>query len=113
MLNQLPLLCLLALTLPAGCAAESRRESDPPLRANVLLDGGQVVLPNGWKVSPAGHATKLPGDMPMRMLLANNGRELLVSIGGYNEHGISFLNAASGELLGHVKVPRTFAGMAL
>src|SRR5947207_1343703 len=86
-------------------------EEKTPLRANLLLDGGQVLLPNGWKISPAGHATKLPGDMPMRIVLAPDGKRVLVNTGGYNEHGISVLDATTGELLQHVKVPRTFVGM--
>src|SRR5436190_24063607 len=88
-----------------------RAEEKTPLRANMLLDGGQMLLPNGWKISPAGHATKLPGDMPMRLVLAPGAKRLLVNTGGYNEHGISVLDATTGELLQRVKVPRTFVGM--
>src|SRR2546421_3513654 len=86
-------------------------QSTQPLRPNVLLDGGQMLLPNGWKISPAGHATKLPGDMPMRIVLAPGAKRLLINTGGYNEHGISVLDATTGELLQQVKVPRTFVGM--
>src|SRR5437879_10571799 len=68
--------------------------ADEPLRANMLLDGGQVVLPNAWKISPAGHATKLPGDMPMRMIFTRDGKHLLVNTGGYNEHGMSVIDSA-------------------
>ena len=96
--------------------AETTQPSAPPvqqqqLQANVLLDGGQVVLPNAWKISPAGKATKLPGDMPERMIFVGGGKYLLVNTGGYNEHGIAVLDAATGQLLHHVKVPRTFVGM--
>src|SRR5439155_17423298 len=110
-----------AILMTCGCAQSERPQappssspsstSDKPLQANMLLDGGQVVLPSGWKISPAGHATKLPGDMPERILFAPDGRQLLVNTGGFNEHGISVLDAQSGKLLQHVKVPRTFVGM--
>ena len=100
----------------AACATAQQQppvRGAAPLRANVLLDGGQVVLPNGWKLSPAGRHTKLPGDMPMRMLFAPGSKELLVSTGGFNEHGISILDAATGHLRHNVQVPRTFVGMCL
>src|SRR5436190_20375633 len=104
----------LAAILICLCATAAHAQTaEQPLRASVLLDGGQVVLPNGWKVSPAGHATKLPGDMPMRILFAPGTRELLVSTGGYNEHGISVLDPTSGELLQQSAVPRTFVGMCI
>src|SRR3954469_25847043 len=93
------------------CTVAASFAADPPLRANLLLDGGQVVLPNAWKISPAGHATQLPGDMPERILVTSTG-QILVNTGGYNEHGVSLLSPA-GELLSHVKVPRTFVGMCI
>ena len=43
------------------CSASLLADSQP-LRPNMLLDGGQVLLPNGWKITPAGKATKLPGE---------------------------------------------------
>src|SRR5436190_14993026 len=95
-----------------ACVAPARAEdTTTSLCPNVLLDGGQMLLPNGWKISPAGHATKLPGDMPMRLVLAPGAKRLLINTGGYNEHGISVLDATTGELLQRVKVPRTFVGM--
>jgi YVTN family beta-propeller protein len=101
-----------ALSALTGCA-EPAAAPAKPLQANMLLDGGRVVLPNGWKISPAGRATKLPGDMPMRMIFAPGGQKLLVNTGGYNQHGISVLDAHSGELVQNVKVPRTFVGMCI
>ncbi len=64
---------------------------DKPLR-----DGG-TLLPDGWKLSPAGKATQLAGDMPTQMILTTDGKYLLTSTGGYNEHGISVVEVASGN----------------
>jgi YVTN family beta-propeller protein len=96
----------------AGCA-RAQAATTQPLRPNILLDGGQVMLPSGWKISPAGRATKLPGDMPMRMLFAPDRRYLLVSMGGYNDHGVSLLDGATGKIVDNQQVPRTFVGMCL
>src|SRR3954464_16068387 len=91
-----------ALSALTGCA-EPAAAPAKPLQANMLLDGGRVVLPNGWQISPAGRTTKLPGDMPMRMIFAPAGQQLLVNTGGYNQHGISVLDAHGGELVQNVK----------
>src|SRR5690349_18576791 len=103
-------ICVLVLTV--SCASQtSTLHAEEPLAANVLLDGGRVVLPNGWTVSPAGKATKLPGDMPERILFSPDKKQILVNTGGYNVHGISVLDASTGAVLQHVRVPRTFVGM--
>ena len=36
-----------------------------------------VVLPNGWKVTPAGKIVALAGDMPLRVFLCRDGRQSL------------------------------------
>src|SRR5438477_5521019 len=110
-------IALIGVSAAWGCARLSTTSPasgvDQPLRANVLLDGGQVLLPNGWKITPAGHATQLPGDMPERMLFTPDGKYLLVNTGGYNQHGISVLDAATSQILEHIAVPRTFVGMCV
>ena len=83
------------------------------LRADTPLGGGQTLMPSGWKLSPAGTATQLTGDMPTRMLVSNDGKFVLTATGGYTEHGISVVEIASGKLIDHVKVPATFAGMCI
>jgi len=80
---------------------------------NVPLPGGGTLLPNGWKISPAGNATALPGDMPMGLVVTPDGKYLLASTGGYNTHGISVLDAHSGQLLQSITVPQAFAGLHL
>src|SRR4051812_21932261 len=98
---------LLLLTLLAGCTP-----ADQPTLPNTTEDDA-TLLPNGWHISPAGHLTQLPGDMPMRALLTPNSKYLLVSTGGYNKHTLSLLDASTGEVLHHLTVPRTFIGLAM
>ena len=50
---------LAVIVICAYCACAFAREpasapTDAPLRPDVLLDGGRVLLPNGWTLSPAG-----------------------------------------------------------
>src|SRR5215217_8063522 len=93
-----------ALVACSGCNAQRQpaSDADEALQANMLLGGGRVLLPNGWKISPAGKPTELPGDMPERILFSPDKKHILVNTGGFNVHGISVLDAQTGELLQHV-----------
>jgi YVTN family beta-propeller protein len=77
------------------------------------LATANTLLPNGWKLSPAGTATQLAGDMPTQMLLSQDGKYLLAATGGYTEHGISVVEIATGKLIDRATVPATFAGMCI
>jgi YVTN family beta-propeller protein len=99
----------------AASAADDATVGGPPsdLIANLSLGGDQTLMFNGWKLSPAGKATQLAGDMPTRMLVSADGKYVLTATGGYTEHGISVVEVATGKLVDHVKVPATFAGMCI
>jgi YVTN family beta-propeller protein len=83
------------------------------LLANTPLANGQTLMSSGWKLSPAGTATQLAGDMPTRMLLTSDGKYLLTATGGYTTHGISVVKVSTGEMVDHVTVSATFAGMCI
>jgi len=110
----------LVLAMAGFCACGISRGDDSVAAKNAVtqipdlpLPDGSTMLPNGWKLSPAGKATQLAGDMPTQMLLTADGKYLLTATGGYNEHGISVIEVASGKLVDHAKVPATFAGMCI
>src|SRR5437660_5938658 len=46
------------------------------------LGGGVTLLPNGWKIAPAGIHRPI-GDLPLAMLESPDGRSLLVTTNGY------------------------------
>jgi YVTN family beta-propeller protein len=81
--------------------------------ANSPASTGGHILPNGWKVTPVGTATQLPGDMPTQMILTPDGKYLLTATGGYTEHGISAIDVATQQIVDHQKVPSTFAGLCI
>jgi YVTN family beta-propeller protein len=102
--------------MPVFCrAADDNTVGGAPtdLPANTPLGDGQTLMPSGWKLSPAGTATQLAGDMPTRMLLTADGKYLLTATGGYTEHGISVVEVSTGKMIDHVKVPSTFTGMCI
>src|SRR5262245_60849074 len=46
------------------------------------LGGGVTLLPNGWRISPAGRHFPI-GDLPLAMVLSPDGQSLVISNNGY------------------------------
>ncbi len=106
-------LALLPLLL-LGCSGNPG--SKPAPEAPAVLPGplaatGQLLLPNGWKLSPAGTATPL-GDLPLSLETSPDGRLAAVVNAGYGENSVQLLDAATGQLLDTREVPAAWAGLA-
>src|SRR3569833_3463569 len=50
------------------------------------MQSGQVLLPNGWKLSPAGTSLQL-GDLPLNIQLSSSGKLLAVTNYGGGARG--------------------------
>lgn len=72
---------------------------------------GNVLLPNGWTLNPQGKQASL-GDLPVHLLLAPSGKELVVLHSGYGEHEIITLEPGSLNKISRTVVPQSFYGMA-
>jgi len=72
-----------------------------------------TVLPNGWKMTPAGRIVALAGDMPLRVLPLPDGRRALVLTGGYHDHSLSIVDIASGKILRNLELGKDWAGLAV
>ena len=91
------------LALSATLAGFGLAQAQRPMRAAKavtlpdLPDGGGTGtrLPNGWHITPAGTHIPLPGDLPLKMLFSPDGKYLLVSTGGYHDHGVSVIDPAT------------------
>jgi YVTN family beta-propeller protein len=77
-----------------------------------IANGAAMRLPNGWKLTPAGRAIALPGDMPQSMLFTPDGKYLLVSTAGYHNHGIDVIDTRTAKVVQFVEVGKTWTGMA-
>src|SRR5437762_12220250 len=55
------------------------------------VGGGVTLLPNGWKIAPAGRHIQV-GDLPLSMVESPDGRALLVSSNGYAKPTISIVD---------------------
>ncbi|WP_345948510.1 bifunctional YncE family protein/alkaline phosphatase family protein [Mucilaginibacter sp. PAMB04274] len=72
---------------------------------------GQVLLPNGWKLSPAGRSLPL-GDLPLNIQLSSSGRLLAVTNNGQSTQSIQLIDPKSEKQLAQRKVAKSWYGLA-
>src|SRR5690606_30135352 len=71
----------------------------------------QILLPNGWKLSPAGRSVQL-GDLPLNMQLSSSGKYLAVTNNGQSTQSIQLINPKTEELLDSCIVRKAWYGLA-
>src|SRR5215831_8565885 len=55
------------------------------------LSEGRMTLPNGWRITPAGRHIKLPGDLPMKMIVTADDK-LIVNTAGWHDHTVNVID---------------------
>jgi hypothetical protein len=60
---------LVLAVLGIGFAAKGLEKRIP----NQSGPDGSTTLPNGWRITPAGHHVPLPGDLPMKIYATHDG----------------------------------------
>jgi YVTN family beta-propeller protein len=71
----------------------------------------QVLLPNGWKLSPAG--TSLPlGDLPLNIQLSVSGKLLAVTNNGQSTQSVQLIDPKNEKLLDEKVVAKSWYGLA-
>lgn len=73
---------------------------------------GSGTLFNGWKLSPAGQHAALPGDMPLKMIVAPDGKIAIAVCAGYNNPGLAVLSIADHKQTKFFPLPHTWNGLA-
>src|SRR5476651_592611 len=71
----------------------------------------QVLLPNGWKLSPAGRSLQL-GDLPLNMQLSASGRLLAVTNNGESIQSVQLIDPKNEKLLDEKIVGKAWYGLA-
>src|SRR5690242_1412466 len=114
MRKTIPFVIVAALFVSAAVtgAFRLRRAPDVP-DVPTTANPKQVTLPSGWCVTPAGRAVPLPGDLPLKMLVSGDGKTLIVSTGGFHDHGVSLVDIAAGTVQQSVNLVKNWAGMCL
>lgn len=71
----------------------------------------QVLLPNGWKLSPAGRSLTL-GDLPLNMQLSASGKLLAVTNNGQSTQSLQLIDPQSEKLLDEKVLDKSWYGLA-
>ncbi|HMI04954.1 MAG TPA: bifunctional YncE family protein/alkaline phosphatase family protein [Pedobacter sp.] len=71
----------------------------------------QILLPNGWKLSPAGHSVQL-GDLPLNMQLSSSGRFLAVTNNGQSTQSVQLIDPKTERILDERVLSKSWYGLA-
>jgi YVTN family beta-propeller protein len=72
---------------------------------------GQVLLPNGWKLNPAGRVIPL-GDLPLNMQLSASGKYLAVTNNGQSTQSVQLIDPRGEKLLDEKVLGKSWYGIA-
>ncbi|WP_426059644.1 alkaline phosphatase family protein [Hymenobacter sp. B1770] len=106
-----PLLHLLVLLGCSGSPGTKTVAEAPGVLPGPIAGTNQTLLPNGWKLSPAGALTPL-GDLPLNLQISPDGRLAAVVNAGWGENSVQLLEVATGKLLDTRVVPAAWMGLA-
>jgi len=76
-----------------------------------IANSDQVLLPNGWKLSPAGRSLQL-GDLPLNMQLSSSGKLLAVTNNGQSIQSLQLIDPKNEQLLDQKVVGKSWYGIA-
>lgn len=69
-----------------------------------------VLLPNGWKISPAGRSLPL-GDFPMNMVLSPSRKLLAITHNGQSKQSIALVDPQTEKLLDEIEIRKAWYGL--
>src|SRR5580765_7603984 len=69
-----------------------------------------ALLPNGWKLSPAGTSVPL-GDFPMNMVLSHNGKWIAVTNNGQGTQSIELIDVQAEKVSNSLNVAAAWFGL--
>jgi YVTN family beta-propeller protein len=75
------------------------------------LGHGVTLLPNGWRIAPAGRHVQV-GDLPLAMVESPDGRLILVADNGYAAPTITIVNREHEYILDTVTLDHAWLGLA-
>src|SRR5437763_2476207 len=104
-------LALLLLSPPLAVAAGPATAATPAPPSRPGAEGGGVtLLPNGWRIAPAGRHLSV-GDLPLSMVESPDGRFLIVSNDGYAKASLAVIDVARMVVKSHVTVDDAWLGL--
>lgn len=71
----------------------------------------QVLLSNGWSLSPAGRSIPL-GDLPLNIAVTKSKKYLAVTNNGYSDQSIQIIDVAKGKVVDSLPVNKSWYGLS-
>jgi YVTN family beta-propeller protein len=99
------------LLLPVVFAGLSAQETAPEGRYAGPAGEDTFLLPNGWRLTPAGMHVPL-ADLPLNIVVSADGRFALVATNGYNAHELTVVELATGSKPAAQSVKQSWFGLA-
>lgn len=100
-------LVVLLLAVLGPLAQRGPAKPDPP----GPLGEGVTLLPNGWKIAPAGRHLMV-GDLPLAMVQSADGRFLIITNNGYTKPTLTVVDVKNGYVKEKVSVDHAWLGLA-
>lgn len=104
---------IVLLALTAAGLAGGYQKIRTLLKPGPNADGQGITLPVGWRITPAGRHVPLPGDMAMKIIVSQDGKQAYVNTAGWHDHSVNLIDVAGEKLAGTLNVGKDWTGMAL
>jgi YVTN family beta-propeller protein len=103
---------LFVISILLGCSYTQAQT--PTIMPGKIEQTGQVLLPNGWKLSPAGRTLALGGmsDLPLNLQISRSGRLMAVTNNGQSTQSVQLIDPAGEKVLDEKEVRRSWYGIA-
>ena len=99
-----------AFVIAAAVASVAQRGPAPPAWPG-SLGKGVTLLPNGWKIQPAGRHMAV-GDLPLAMAESPDGDFLVVTNNGYAKPTLTVVDLKAGGVSSRVTLEHAWLGLA-
>jgi len=76
-----------------------------------IENANQILLPNGWKLSPAGHYIAL-GDLPLNMQVSSSGKYIAITNNGQSTQSVQLIDAKTEQVLDEKLMAKSWYGLA-
>src|SRR5207248_11089702 len=84
----------------------------PEVRSAEGLVPSDTLLFNGWGVTPTGEHVRLPGDMPLKMVVSPDGSTLAAVTAGFSNHGVALVDLKGKQVAQWVPLAKAWNGIA-
>jgi YVTN family beta-propeller protein len=101
----------ITLTLCAITLVVVAQQAPPAPARPGRLEGGITLLPNGWKIAPAGRHIQI-GDLPLNMIWSPDGRHIIVTNNGWSSPTLTVFDSATFQVKSTVPVDHAWLGLA-